>query len=546
MYERLTRIGGRAYFVDSSEASELGDLEENLGGYRWNAKEHVLINAVTKTVFNVPSRCFSLSSYVNQSTNCPADQDPVYVYARGLWMTPAQQANSANWIYHNLGSTSWTTAAGRPNPNRIAVNTAFPFMITSVYPNLANCVNDTARWEAVHLVLQRMQACNPGDCFVPGQEPNKVPIKFFFHNMFTEDFFALDDLYGLNYLSRSRYANSIYSAGTSSAIGFGLTGCGGAPFEVVREGGGRKGYATVPILMAQDAATKQGVSLSTFVSLDHELYSIRKIGNRYSLRFTNGKIVIAKKVILNMGMHNVKRLDRINNPLFDLAGTTLKAIYGFTEMTSSKTFLHYDLAWWIKAGLTKGLILTDEAFKHMRFHQGHVTCSNPSDVNTCHGLFLASYQIAQFHEHKGIDFFKEGPYAPSNLYVLRRSSARDAYVLDMLHNRLMLIISNLLNTSSIAPPTYGIYGNWVDDPYMRKCHQGVTGVPAGEQELVAIRPIPTENIFVAQIDWMSSYAGFAEASLVMGERVVHRFFGVPKPTWLPDPWYTYNVQKFNN
>jgi hypothetical protein len=391
-----------------------------------------------------------------------------------------------------------------------------------------------------------MQACNPGDCFVPGQQPNKIPIKYFVQNMFTEDFFALDDLYGLNYLSRSRYANSIYSAGVATATGFGLTGCGGAPFEVVMEGGGRKGYATVPNLMAQEAATKQGVSLSTFVKFNHELYSIRKIGNRYSLRFMNDKIVVAKKVVLNLGMWNLKRMDRKNNLVFDNASPDLKAMFGFTEMTSMKTFLHYDQAWWVKAGLTKGLINTDENFKHMRFHQGHVMCSNPSNVDTCHGLFLASYQIAHLHEHKGIDWDKEGPYTPSNLFVLRRSNARDSYILDMFHNGLMVIIANLMNTSTIAPPTYGIFGNWIDDPYMRKCHQGVHAVPAGAQEALAIRPWAPEDIFVAQIDWMSAYQGFAEASLIMGERVVHRFFNLPKPSWLPDPWYTYNVQKFNN
>jgi hypothetical protein len=522
-------------------------LEENFGGYRFNDKEHVLINAVTKTVFNVPTRCFSQSSYVNQTTNCPVDQDPQYVYARGLWMTPAQQGNSANWIYHNFGSTTWATLGAKPNPNRIAVNIAFPFLNNVAYPALTSC-NDTARWEAVLAVAQRMQACNVGDCFVPGQNPNKVSIKLMVQNLFTEDFFAMDDLYGLNYLSRNRYANSIYSAGVATAVGFGLTGCSGAaPFQVVQEGGGRKGYATVPHLMAQEAANKQAVPLSTFLKLNHQMYTVRKLVNRYSLKFTNGLTVLAKKVILNMGVFNFqKHLQKEDNILFDLAGPNMKAMYAWTELTATKTFLHYDQAWWIKAGLTKGLVNTDETFKHMRFHQGHVVCAN-SSVDSCRGLFLASYQIAQIHEHKSIDWDKEGPHTSGPLYVARRTDARDAYILDLLHVRLMTIMSNLVpNTASIPPPTFGIFANWVEDPWNRcGCHQGVHSIPPGQQELSAIRPLPNEDIFIAQLDWMNSFGGFAEGPLIMAERVVHRFFNLAKPTWLPDPWYHYVIGTMN-
>jgi hypothetical protein len=299
--------------------------------------------------------------------------------------------------------------------------------------------------------------------------------------------------------------------------------------------------------MAQAAATKQGVSLSKFVKFNYELYNIRKFGNRYLLKFTNDELVLAKKVILNIGMFNFKKLDRKNNVIFDNAGTTLKAMFGFTELTATKTFLHYDQAWWVKAGLTKGLVNTDETFKHMRFHQGHVSCAN-SSVDSCRGLFLASYQIAQIHEHKGIDWEKEGPYSEGVLYVARRSSARDAFILDMLHTRLMTIMSNLVNnTASIPAPSFGIFANWVEDPYNRcGAHHGVNAVPAGQQEITAMRPLPNEDIFVAQIDWTASFSGFAEAGLVMAERVVHRHFGLAKPSWLPDPWYTYAIQKFNN
>jgi hypothetical protein len=367
--------------------------------------------------------------------------------------------------------------------------------------------------------------------------------------MFTEDFFALDDLYGLNYLSRSRYANSIYSAGVTTAIGFGLTGCSGAaPFLVVQEGGGRKGYATVPHLMAAAAATKQSVPVSTFVKFNYQLYAVRKLLNRYSLKFTNGKTVLAKKVILNIGAFNFqKHLSKEDNILFDQAGPTLRAMYAFTELTATKTFLHYDQAWWVKAGLTKGIINTDETFKHIRFHQGHVVCANSSNVDTCRGLFLASYQIAHIHEHKGFDWDKDGPHTSGPLYVARRSDARDAYFLDLLHTRLMTIMSNLVpNTASIPPPTFGLFANWVEDPWNRcGAHQGVNSIPAGTQELTAIRPLPNEDIYIAQLDWMASFGGFAEAPLIMAERVVHRYFNLPKPAWLPDAWYHYVIKTMN-
>jgi hypothetical protein len=319
----------------------------------------------------------------------------------------------------------------------------------------------------------------------------------------------------------------------------------------VAEGGGRKGYATAAHLMVAAAAAAQGVPVSTFLSLEHQMYTIRKVGQRYAVKFTNNKSILAKKVILNVGMFNYQRhLDKNDNILFSDAAPNLKALYSISELTAAKTFLLYEPAWWIQAGLFTGSLQTDETFKYMRFHQGHVRCTN-SSTSSCRGLFLASYQILHVHEHKSLDWQTEGPDASSNLYVARRNNTRDAFILDMLHARLMQIMSSgtppLVNfTASIAPPTLALFVNWFEDPWNRcGAYTGTTSMTPGTQESTAIRPLPNENIFIAQIDWMTSFTGFAEASLIMAERVVHRYFGVAQPAWLPNPWYDYVINKFN-
>jgi len=482
--------------------------------------------------------------------NCSLDQEPLYSYARGTLLTSAQQGNSSNWTKFNLGSTSWSTLSTRPNPTRIAVATAFPFLNAASYPDFTSC-NDTARWEAVYQATNRIKACNVGDCFVPGQNPNNVPIKYFVHNSFTEDYFALDDTVGtaLSYLTRNRYQSSIYSAGIQTAIGFGLTGCGGgSPFETVLEGGGRQGYATGPHLMVAAAAAAQGVAQSTFLKLNYQMYTIRKpTANRYSLKFTNGKTVLAKKVILNVGTWNYQRhLDKHDNILFDNAAPNLKALYSISELTGAKTWLLYEPAWWIQAGIFKGSVQTDETFKFMRFHQGHILCSN-SSTSSCRGLFLASYQILHIHEHKSMDWQTEGPDVSSNLYVARRNNTRDAYILDMLHTRLMKIMgSGIVDTTNIAPPTLGLFVNWFEDPWNRcGSYTGTTAIAPGSQEATAIRPLPAEEIYIAQIDWMISFTGYAEAALIMAERIAYRHFGLAQPSWLPNTWYNYVIKTFN-
>jgi len=164
---------------------------------------------------------------------------------------------------------------------------------------------------------------------------------------------------------------------------------------------------------------------------------------------------------------------------------------------------------------------------------------------------LASYQILHVHEHKSLDWQTEGPDASSNLYVARNNNTRDAYILNMLHTRLMQIMGSgtpaLVNfTASIAPPTLGLFVNWFEDPWNRcGAYTGTTSIAPGTQEATAIRPLPNENIFLAHIDWMTSFLGFAEASLVMAERVVHRHFGLAQPSWLPNPWYDYVINKFD-
>jgi len=277
------------------------------------------------------------------------------------------------------------------------------------------------------------------------------------------------------------------------------------------------------------------------------MYTIKKWGSKYLVKFTNGKTAVAEKVILNIGLWNFqKHLDKHDNILFDNVSPNLKAIYAISELSATKTFLHYDRAWWIKAGLVKGAIMTDEYFKLIRFHGGHVLC-NGTSVDNCHGILLASYQILQIHEHKGIDWQTTGPDDSSNLQVMRRSNPRDAFILDMLHTRLMKIVAPLVNfTSEIDPPTYAVMSNMAEDPW-NKCgaYAGVSSITPGTQEATAIRPLPNENIFIAQIDWMASFGGFAEASLIMAERVVNRYFGVPKPSWLPDAWYNFVIKTAN-
>jgi len=386
-----------------------------------------------------------------------------------------------------------------------------------------------------------------------------VPIKYFVQNMFTNDFFQNDAVIGTNtgYSTIHRYQSNIYSSGISSAIGFGLTGCGGAaPFQVVQEGGGRRGYATAATLMVNAAASAQGVSVSTFLKFGHQLYTIRKIVNRYALKFTNNVSVLAKKVILNTGLFNYMRhFDKHDNILFDDASTNLKAAYAMSELSASKTFLLYEPAWWIQAGLTTGSIQTDETFKYIRFHQGHVQCTNYADTSTCRGLLLASYQIQHIPEHKSIDWQNSGPDQSSNLYVARRSNARDAHILDMLHDRLMTIVSTptvtggaplIANTSAIARPNLALFANWFEDPW-NKCgaYVGAVGITPGTLEASAIQPLTNEDVYLVNIDWMTSFTAFAEASLIMGERVVHRHFGLAQPAWLPNVWYNYVIKTFS-
>jgi hypothetical protein len=300
--------------------------------------------------------------------------------------------------------------------------------------------------------------------------------------------------------------------------------------------------------MAQDGATRQGVSLSTYVKFGHQMHTIRKWGSKYLLLFTNGKIVIADKVILNIGTWNFnKHLDKDNNILFTDPAVTdnLRAVYALAELSATKVFLHYEQAWWIKAGLTKGTVQTDEMFRVMRFHGGHVLCSNPSNVDTCRGLFFASYQLLHIHEFKSLDWQNVAPDGSSNLYVVRNNNSRDAFMLDMMHTNLMKIVAPIVNfTDSIAKPTFALFANWFEDPW-NKCgaYPGVMQVTPGTQEATAIRPLPNEDIFIAQIDWMTSFNGFAEASLIMAERVASKYFGLPRPSYITDTvWYDYVIK----
>jgi hypothetical protein len=306
-------------------------------------------------------------------------------------------------------------------------------------------------------------------------------------------------------------------------------------YRVIKDG--NKGFSTFISRMLTEFQ-----SLGGRIFFNHEMTGFYESGSRYLLNFANGAFTRSKHIILNTPKNSIIKLDP-ESLLFKAAPLTTKKAWGsLYQIKGAKIYLHYPEAWWFNRGWTSGSIITTSWLKEMRYHDAPIWCQGLNHTD-CQGFFQAAFVLGQqsYHFdqiHKNTLLRTNTPYS-----VLRRANdAKAAYYLDMIHAEVMRAHRHLVDPADIPVPDYGVVSNWASNDYMQcGAIPGMNDLQAGTQGELMLRPIPGERVFVANVDF-SSKAGWAESSVEAAEKVLQRYFGIAKPSWISESWYDANIR----
>ena len=133
----------------------------------------------------------------------------------------------------------------------------------------------------------------------------------------------------------------------------------------------------------------------------------------------------------------------------------------------------------------------------------------------------------------------------TNPLTVISSDSDNCYVLDDVHESLMLYHASLLEAAGIDPKTLAkplniFIGNWVEEaPYTPGIGYYDSSHQPQKRGAAAVRkPSASHEIYVANADYGYN-PGWAASSLKMAEKILQAesAFGYPKPMWLDEAYY---------
>jgi len=545
IFEREQRAGGRIYPVNGTQVPELGKLVVELGAYRWDPLENPLTHNLITNAFQKAAECYT------RNNDC--HEHVVKYQLRGQLLDPEDITSSANLPYFLRPSETFNAALNKtrqdtfeavfavlgPVLGMLSQQLGFPGGPDEIIGTLIGAPA-FVKWPLAQTVMNA----------VKNFEFNGIPLnKLNLRQLiaagmpFSEEYLALDEaLFGTSptkdmLLNMNLYEfvrNMIYHEIASKGFG-GLPGGG---YRVMT---GNKAYWTVFQEMLDDFQARGGNVLFGYnlVQIDKHPSGTRP----YRLGFANGETLTSQFVVLNTEAQTVKHLLQTSAILAQASEATKQALAQplYNPVDVIKVYFYYNDAWWLDAGLTSGTIFsTDPEIGTLRYHDGRFECNNDG----CRGVLLTSFTFREssdafggFGLTRALNVFR--PNDP--LYHVLKGGALPA--VQRLHPDLV-----------VPAPDSIIVAKW---PSIGGA-PGPSNCPAGEASARTLRPLPDENIFIANVDYGQS-PGFAEGSLRSAEKIVRRFFPaanfnvpegvhqftVEKPSWLEVNWYNANIMVDN-
>lgn len=317
----------------------------------------------------------------------------------------------------------------------------------------------------------------------------------------------------------------------------------------------RVGMSTVvrELLRACEVAGVRVFFGSKIVSLSR----LRRNRQVLKLRLENGRTVVARNVVLNVGKPDLIAMGVNSEPLRSGGEVFRRAVDHTTVSGLAKMYCFWEDAWWVtKLNRSEGRFkATGELVQSGRYHDGDVTCGDANNLKDCRGALLVSYvQGDSYMVGSGLfpHKFNSAPYSPlsnsDNVHTLvpGNMTASERLLFDDIHVQLRRVhqaplAAAGLGADAIKEAAGCVYADWRDVGTHEFIGTGLAGVNVYRRYS---RPVRDLNVSLVNEAW-GEVAGWAESSLRSAERALFHQYGLGRPSWMDEPFHTSVIRKFN-
>jgi monoamine oxidase len=305
------------------------------------------------------------------------------------------------------------------------------------------------------------------------------------------------------------------------------------------------GYDTIPLTMAARFQQAGGtIHLSCGLKSFDET-SLPDGSNGIELQFAGespGR-VLARRVILAMPRRSLELLDASGIVLAD--PTVRKLIGSVTPVPLFKLALCYSYPWWqtidpvaVKSAattqwvnITKGQTLCDLPVRQCYYWAVDPATQNAVVLIYDDGQDL-EYWAALRDRHTGPHFQDSTPAPDTDPASAEWNRHRAPERMVQEAHRQLLLIHGVTDRADIPPPYAASYRDWAEDPFGGGANYWHLHVDSQQVSDAILQPKPHVPVYICG-EAYSHNQGWVEGALETADSLLLRYFGLPKPPWVP-------------
>jgi monoamine oxidase len=258
--------------------------------------------------------------------------------------------------------------------------------------------------------------------------------------------------------------------------------------------------------------------------------------HRYELVFLNLRSnqqwrVYANRLVLAMPRHSLELLDQ-DNFFFNVNENTElnKNIRSVIKEPAFKILMGFDTPWWNELGITAGHSITDLPMRQC-YYFGTAKVTD-------HSMLLGSYgdmETETFWKALSDDPLKFRPRATRLASQREVEALNDVAASDTMVKEIVKELRELHGVG-IPMPYVTWFKDWGDDPFGAGYHAWKAGYKVQDVMPYMRKPSPAEDIHICG-EAYSDQQGWVEGAFCEAEKMLQSYFGLPRPSWLPDDYY---------
>lgn len=512
IFEKTDRVGGRAYSVRNVFPIA---PSVDIGAHRYDRVIHRIMSSLVN-ILGLYTRCYS------KTPDCVVNDDS-YFFLRGSY---SGDLSTSRGLPYNLNKNEqWKGKTPPPDPSADIIN-MYPFY-SLMYNNLTS-LDPAVRYPAIKQALEMLR-----DYKINGLYPNQMDIKSALPNYSSELWYLFEDVIGegpsilhINLYDVMRF-NILYA----------LDNVVGEQLNVITDILGNEiGYATV-------SETLANILTSNCVNLHYNKEAAGLYQNNdgsIKVTFSDGTSINTTSVILNIPQKELLQLSH-DSVIFKQATKNQTLIYNlFNAIPAVKAYGFYNDNWWnTQLGITMAELATTEFVRYFEYTDSNYECND----DTCPGYVNIAYPDDAFCKYFSTPRTDETDplviiYSNTTDLVKKKwlNDVSDSFI----KSQAGIFTSKNVNPSLLPALEILVMGVWNAAWHQSPIYNDFRG---GDLSRAMLNPVPGVPIYVAN-EAFSVDQGWAEGSLIAAEKILYKYFGLNRPSWLADDYWHDAIIKY--